>query len=98
MGIHLGGDAACREQEHAGIPVVIAGIQHLLGGFQLWLLDETADLVGTAGQGLAHFDIAIAGRGFGRVDAEGNELAGPCGIRAHANAVGVGRVDGNAVV
>ncbi len=65
------------EHEHAAVPVMPAGRQHRLGRGALGLLDEALDPArrGLAGQGGAGPDIAIAGLGPGRADAEGHEVA-----------------------
>src|SRR5471030_3204104 len=64
------------EQEHAAVPVVIAGVDEALGRGAVRLLDEALDLeAGCGRRGGAALDVAIAGFRRRRHDAEGGQRA-----------------------
>lgn len=62
------------EAEHAGVPQVLAAVQVGLGGGLVGFLDEACDPEAIAQRG-ALFDIAEAGLGALRGDAEGHQVA-----------------------
>jgi hypothetical protein len=82
VSLHFLHQLAGREHEDAGVPVEAAIRQHALRFLERRLFDEASDGMGAASEGFAGFDIAIAGGGFARSDAEGHEPAGnrcvPC--------------------
>ena len=67
-----------REEENAAVPGISLIGDIGLGARAIGLLDESRDLEGAvaAGERLAALDIAVAGLGPARGDAEGDELAG----------------------
>ncbi len=71
-------DTVGAEQEHAAVPIVPARREHRLGRRARGLLDEARDPQHARGrrQRLARLDVAVAGLGPRRGDAEGHELAG----------------------
>jgi hypothetical protein len=77
-----------RQEEHPRVPEVVARRQVALGGGQIGLLDEAADLVDGVGalarQLGAHADVTEAGLGVRRADADGGDrLAGLADGGAH---------------
>ena len=63
------------QAEHAGVPQVPAAIEVLLRRLRIGFLDEARDLERLVAQGLAFLDIAEAGLGLGRHQAEGHQPA-----------------------
>ena len=81
------------QQEDAAVPEEGAAVDEALGGLAVRLLDEAIDAehAVTAGQRLAALDVAVAGVGAGRLDAERDQpafLRG--GQAAHDGAMEVG--------
>ncbi len=77
--LHLGKQERRREEEDAAVPDIVARVEIGPGPGAVGLLDEARDVVATlaAGHGIAAADIAIAGLGPVRRDAEGDEPAAP---------------------
>ena len=67
--LHFAQHGSRRETEHPGIPQIVARFQIFTGRFKAGLFDETHHLVSIS------FDIAIAGFGRLRLDAEGDQFA-----------------------
>ena len=72
LGFQLGQILGGTEHEHAAVPEIAALRQHGFGSFLRGFFHETADRE-TEGQGIALFDIAVAGLGPVRRDAEGDQ-------------------------
>ena len=77
VALHLGDPGIGAQGEDAAVPVVFAGLHVALGGGEVGLFDEPADLVGRAArEGVAAPDVAVAGLGMARHDAVGDQVAG----------------------
>src|SRR4029450_12950621 len=81
------------QQEDAAVPEERAAVDEALGGLAVGLLDEAVDgeHAITAAERLAALDVAVAGVGTNRLDAEGDQpalLRG--GQAAHHGAMGGG--------
>ncbi len=86
------------EHEHAGIPVEAAGSHHLLCLVQGRLFDEALHGLCACRKVLAAFDIAVAGCRFGRLDAEGHELAAGGRFARGADAVEIALIGDDLIV
>lgn len=75
MTLHLVEERFYRQHEHAGVPEIASGFKHRFGLGAVGLLDETGHAVRARRQFLATLDVAIAGGGFGRRDAEGHQFS-----------------------
>ncbi len=67
------GDGLDIPDEDAGIPEVVACLEVVLGGCEVGLFLEGADLADFTADGLGCFDIAITSLGTGRTDANGDD-------------------------
>ena len=74
--------AARAEQEHAAVPVVVAGIDELRRPLRVGLFDETRDAKQPPRSRRPALDVAVAGLGRRGHDAEGHQLPRLGGARS----------------